>query len=115
MHQRGFGAQTRYSFKHALIRDAAYDSLLRKERQQVHLRIATAMDEGQRAGADKVQSEEIAHHYMIGEQFDRAFECWLEAGQRAIGRSAHAEAIGHLRHALEALERQAPSAERDRA
>ena len=113
VHQRGFGAQTRYSFKHALIRDAAYDSLLRKERQQVHLRIATAMDEGQRAGTDKVQSEEIAHHYMIGEQFDRAFECWLEAGQRAIGRSAHAEAIGHLRHALEALERQAPSAGRD--
>ena len=113
VHQRGFGAQTRYSFKHALIRDAAYDSLLRKERQQVHLRIATAMDEGQRTGTDKVQSEEIAHHYMIGEQFDRAFECWLEAGQRAIGRSAHAEAIGHLRHALDALERQAPSAGRD--
>jgi serine/threonine protein kinase/tetratricopeptide (TPR) repeat protein len=113
VHQRGFGGQTRYSFKHALIRDAAYDSLLRKERQQVHLRIATAMDEGQRAGTDKVQSEEIAHHYMTGEQFDRAFDCWLEAGQRAIGRSAHAEAIGHLRHALDALERQPPSPERD--
>ena len=113
VHQRGFGAQTRYSFKHALIRDAAYDSLLRKERQQVHLRIAAAMDEGQRSGADKVQSEEIAHHYMTGEQFDRAFECWQEAGQRAIGRSAHAEAIGHFRHALEALERQAPSSDRD--
>lgn len=113
VHQRGFGAQTRYSFKHGLIRDAAYDSLLRRERQQVHLRIAMTLDEGRRAGTDKVQSEEIAHHYMTGEQFDRAFECWLEAGQRAIGRSAHAEAIGHLRHALEALERQAPSAERD--
>ena len=113
VHQHGFGAQTRYSFKHALIRDAAYDSLLRKQRQQVHLRIAAAMDEGRRAGTDKVQSEEMAHHYTTGEQFDRAFECWLEAGQRAIGRSAHAEAIGHLRHALEALERQAPSAERD--
>ena len=114
VHRRGFGAQTRYAFKHALIRDAAYDSLLRRERQLIHLRIATAMDEDKRAGSKAAQSEEIAHHYMAGEQHDRAFECWLEAGQLAIGRSAYAEAIGHFQHALQALEAQPPSPDRDR-
>ena len=114
VHRRGFGAQTRYAFKHALIRDAAYDSLLRRERQLIHLRIATAMDEDKRAGSKAAQSEEIAHHYMAGEQHDRAFECWLEAGQLAISRSAYAEAIGHFQHALQALEAQPPSPDRDR-
>ena len=113
VHRRGFGAQTRYSFKHALVRDAAYDSLLRRERQQVHLRIAAAMEEERRAAGEGAQSEEIAYHYMAGEQYDRAFEYWLEAGQLAMGRSAHAEAIGHLQHGLAALEAQPPSAERD--
>jgi class 3 adenylate cyclase/tetratricopeptide (TPR) repeat protein len=115
VHRRGFGAQTRYSFKHALVRDAAYDSLLRRERQQIHVRIADAMAEEKRAGAEgAAQSEEIAFHYMAGERFDDAFGRWLEAGQGAMGRWAHAEAIGHLQHALQALEAQPPSPERDR-
>jgi class 3 adenylate cyclase/tetratricopeptide (TPR) repeat protein len=113
VHQRGFGGQTRFTFKHALVRDAAYDSLLRKPRQQIHVRIATAMEEGRRAGTDQVPSEEIAHHYMAGEQFDRAFACYFEAGQLTIGRSAHYEATGHLRNALAALQKLPPSAERD--
>ena len=115
VHRRGFGAQTRYSFKHALVRDAAYDSLLRRERQQIHVRIADAMDEEQRAGAEgAAPSEEIAFHYMTGERYAEAFARWLEAGQLAMGRWAHAEAIGHLQHALRALEAQPSSAERDR-
>ena len=113
VHRRGFGAQTRYSFKHALVRDAAYDSLLRRERQQIHLRIATAMEDGRQAG-DAALSEEIAHHYFAADQFPPALERWLEAGQLAMGRSAHAEAIAHLQHALEALGAMPPSAERDR-
>lgn len=113
VHRRGFGAQTRYSFKHALVRDAAYDSLLRRERQQIHLRIAAAMEDEQRDG-EVAQSEEVAHHYMAGEQFDQALARWLDAGQRALGRSAHAEALGHLQHGLEALEALPRSTERDR-
>jgi serine/threonine protein kinase/tetratricopeptide (TPR) repeat protein len=113
VHRRGFGAQTRYSFKHALVRDAAYDSLLRRERQQVHLRIAAAMEDGRQAG-DAAQSEEIAYHYFAGEKYPKAFERWLEAGQLAMSRSAHAEAIAHLQHALEALDAMPPSADRDR-
>jgi class 3 adenylate cyclase/tetratricopeptide (TPR) repeat protein len=114
VHRRGFGAQARYAFKHALVRDAAYDSLLRRERQQLHLRIADALEEQQRAGSEDVPAEVIGYHYMAGEQFDKAFDCFFGAGQLAMGRSAHAEAIGHLHKALEALEAQLPSAERDR-
>ena len=113
VHRRGFGVQTRYSFKHALVRDAAYDSLLRRERQQIHLRIAAAMEDGRHAG-DAAQSEEVAHHYFAGEQYAKAFERWLEAGQLAMGRSAHAEAIAHLQHGLEALNATPASADRDR-
>ena len=113
VHRRGFGVQTRYSFKHALVRDAAYDSLLRRERQQIHLRIAAAMEDGRHAG-DAAQSEEIAHHYFAGEQYAKAFERWLEAGQLAMGRSAHAEAIAHLQHGLEALNATPASPDRDR-
>ena len=113
VHRRGFGAQTRYSFKHALIRDAAYDSLLRRERQQIHLRIAAAMEDGRHAG-DAAQSEEIAHHYFAGEQYAKAFEGWLEAGQLAMGHSAHAEAIAHLQHGLEALNAMPATPDRDR-
>jgi class 3 adenylate cyclase len=113
VHRRGFGAQTRYAFKHALVRDAAYDSLLRRERQQIHLRIAAAMEEEKAVSPDAALSEEIAHHYMAGEQFERAFTRWREAGQAAIGRSAHVEAAAHFRHALRALEAQPASAARD--
>ncbi len=114
VHRRGFGAQTRYAFRHALIRDAAYDSLLRRERQQMHLRIATAMDDEKRDGETGAPSEEIAHHYMAGEQYEHAFARWLDAGQAAIARSAHAEAIGHLQHGLRALEGQVASPAGDR-
>ncbi|MEO5822248.1 MAG: AAA family ATPase, partial [Vicinamibacteraceae bacterium] len=113
VHRRGFGAQTRYSFKHALVRDAAYDSLLRRERQQIHLRIAAAMEDGREAG-DAALSEEVAFHYSAGEKFQPAFEHWLAAGQLAMGRSAHAEAIAHLQHALDALGATPPSPDRDR-
>jgi serine/threonine protein kinase/tetratricopeptide (TPR) repeat protein len=114
VHRRGFGAQTRYSFKHALVRDAAYDSLLRRERQQIHLRIAAEMEEDRRSGVDPAQGEEIAHHHFAGEQYAEACERWLEAGQLAMGRSAHAEAIAHLQHGLEALDLLPPSLDRDR-
>lgn len=114
VHRRGFGAQARYAFKHALVRDAAYDSLLRRERQQIHLRIADALEEQKRAGGEDLLGEVIGYHYMAGEQYARAFDCYSGAGQSAMARSAHAEAIGHLQKAIEALEAQSPSAERDR-
>ena len=72
-------------------------------------------DGGRSAQAgDAAQSEEIAHHYFAGEQYAKAFERWLEAGQLAMGRSAHAEAIAHLQHGLEALNAMPASPDRDR-
>ena len=114
VHRRGFGALTRYAFKHALVRDAAYDSLLRRERQQIHLRIAVALEEQRRLNIDEVAHEIIALHYMAGEQFQPACEAWLAAGQLAMQRFAHAEAVAHLTQALEALQAQPPSADRDK-
>lgn len=113
VHRRGFGAHARYAFKHALVRDAAYDSLLRRERQHLHLRIADALDVQRRAGSDDVPGEVLAHHYTAAEQFELAFRCWLDAGLTAMGRSAHAEAIGHLEQALAALEKLPASSARD--
>ncbi|WP_239488617.1 serine/threonine-protein kinase PknK [Luteitalea sp. TBR-22] len=114
VHRRGFGVAARYAFKHALVRDAAYDSLLRRERQQIHLRIAAALEELQRTNGEEASHELLAHHYMSAERFAPAFEHWLAAGQSAMGRYAHAEAIGHLRQALTALAALPPTAERDR-
>jgi len=111
--RRGFGAHTRYAFKHALVRDAAYDSLLRRERQQIHLRIALALEEQRRLGLDDVPSELVAHHYMLGEQYGAASEAWFAAAQLATTRYAHAEAAAHLRQAIAALHAQPPSADRD--
>jgi serine/threonine protein kinase/tetratricopeptide (TPR) repeat protein len=113
VHRRGFGALARYAFKHALVRDAAYDSLLRRERQHLHLRIADALDVQRRAGSEDIPGEVLAHHYTAAEQFELAFRCWLDAGLTAMGRSAHAEAIGHLEQALAALEKLPASSERD--
>jgi TOMM system kinase/cyclase fusion protein len=114
VHKRGFGAQTRYAFKHALVRDAAYDSLLRRERQQIHVRIAAAMEDDLRSGAVDAQSEEIAHHFMAGEQYVAAVERWLMAGQAAMGRSAHNEATAHLTQGLQALTALPATPDRDR-
>ena len=114
VHRRGFGAQARYAFKHALVRDAAYDSLLRRERQQLHLRIADTLEAQKRAGAEDVLDEVLGHHYMAGEQYGRAFECWIGAGHLAMSRFAHADAIGHLQKALDALDASPSSPDRDR-
>lgn len=114
VNRRGFGALTRYAFKHALVRDAAYDSLLRRERQQIHLRIALALEEQRRLDADEVPSEIVAHHYMLGEQFAAASDAWFHAAHLATARYAHVEAVAHLRHAIEALLAQPRTPERDR-
>lgn len=114
VHRRGFGAQARYAFKHALVRDAAYDSLLRRERQQIHVRIAEALEDLERTGDEDVLGEVVGYHFMAGEQYARAFERYSTGGHQAMARSAHAEAIGHLQKALDALEALPPSPDRDR-
>ncbi|MAF09883.1 hypothetical protein CMK11_05465 [Candidatus Poribacteria bacterium] len=109
---RGIGRAATFVFKHALIRDAAYQSLLKSSRQQYHLRIATALQEKFHELA-RTQPEVVAHHYSEAGLTARAVEHWREAGDRARERSALAEAATHFARALELLSEIPEGPERD--
>jgi predicted ATPase/class 3 adenylate cyclase len=100
---RGEAPDATYIFKHALVQDAAYSSLTRNKRQQLHSRIANALKE-QFSETVETQPELLAHHLEQAGLTEQAIEYLRIAGQRAIERSANAEAIGHLKHALGVLE-----------
>ena len=102
VYQRGLPPRNRYVFKHALIQDAAYQSLLKSTRQQYHQRIAQVLAERFPEIAE-TQPELLAQHYTEAGLAQQAIPYWQRAGQRAAGRSAHAEAIGHFHKALEVL------------
>jgi class 3 adenylate cyclase/predicted ATPase len=103
LYQRGVPPQATYTFKHALIQDAAYESLLKSTRQQYHQRIAHVLEE-QFPETTVTQPELIAHHYTEAGLTEQAVHYWHKAGQSAVQRSAHVEAISHLRQGLELLE-----------
>jgi tetratricopeptide (TPR) repeat protein len=91
--------QANYRFKHALIQDAAYDSLLKSRRQALHRRAAEALsDQPERAEA---ASEVVAHHFTEAGLDDLAIEWWGKAGDQALRRSAFREAVAHLGKAIE--------------
>ncbi len=98
----GNGAQGRYLFKHALIQDAAYESLLKSSRVAHHRRIAEVL-ETQFADVVAKQPEVIAHHFAAGKVPERAAQLWFDAGQRSLRRNAHVEAAAYLRGALDTL------------
>jgi predicted ATPase len=102
LYQRGVLPQATYRFKHALIQDVAYQSLLRSTRQQYHQRIAQVV-EAQFGETVATQPELLAHHYTEAGLHQRALPHWQRAGQRAVQRSAHVEAISHLTKGLEVL------------
>src|SRR4029453_4920083 len=102
LYQRGALPQAAYLFKHALIQEAAYQSLLRRTRQQYHQRIAQVFAE-QFPDTVATQPELLAHHYTEAGLAEQAVGYWYTAGQHAHERSAHGEAIGHLRKGLELL------------
>ncbi|MBL6613541.1 MAG: AAA family ATPase [Reyranella sp.] len=110
--ESGTAARPLYAFKHALLRDAAYASLLRERRQELHGRIADVLNKTGEPG--EVVPELLAYHYSEGSRIEEAINWWREAGRRATWRSANNEAISHLQNALTLLEAQAPSPERDR-
>lgn len=102
LHQQGQPPEAVYTFKHALIQEAAYQSLLRSTRQQFHERIARALVDG---FPDEVAArpEFVAMHFTEGGNVEAALSWWRRAGRRAFERAAFAEAAAHYRRGLAAL------------
>jgi class 3 adenylate cyclase/predicted ATPase len=102
LYQRGRPPRARYLFKHALIQDAAYASLLRSVRQGYHQQMAQLL-EAQFPEVVETQPEVVAHHYTEAACPNQAIGYWQRAGQHAARRSAHQEAVRHLTTGLELL------------
>jgi AAA ATPase domain len=101
-----------YTFKHALVQDAAYDSLLRRRRQELHGKIARVIEE-RFPDIAETEAELLAHHYTEAKELQKAIPLWQKAGSLAIKRLALVEAIAHLNKGLELVAALPPSAERD--
>jgi class 3 adenylate cyclase/tetratricopeptide (TPR) repeat protein len=100
--RRGMPPQASYLFKHALVQDAAYGTLLREPRRALHARIAEAIG-GQFAETAESQPEILAHHCTEAGLIEKAAGLWGKAGQRSLARSALAEAAAQLNRALEQI------------
>jgi predicted ATPase len=109
---RGDPPHATYLFKHALVRDAAYGSLLRRRREELHARIAAVL-EADLADRIAAEPELLARHLTEAGLFEKAVRYWQRAGERATERSANLEAIAHLKRGLEILEWLPESRERD--
>jgi predicted ATPase/class 3 adenylate cyclase len=102
VYQRGIPPRATYLFKHALIQEAAYQSLLKSTRQQYHRQIARVLAE-RFPDIAGIQPELLAHHPTEAGLMAEAIPYWQRAGQRALERSAYVEAIAHLTKGLELL------------
>ena len=111
--RRGSLPDATYTFKHALVQDAAYESLLKSKRQQLHARVAEAIEERFPEIVD-TNPELLAYHFTAADLTEQAIRYWQKAGQRSSQRSATVEAIAQLSKALELLNRLPDSVERDR-
>jgi len=100
--RHGAPPQVSYAFKHVLVQDAAYGSLLKSKRQQIHRRIAEVLEKRFPETAE-AEPEALARHLTEAGESERAIDYWLRAGQRAAERSANLEAIAHLRKGLDLL------------
>ena len=98
--RQGAQPHAAYLFNHALVQDAAYQSLLKSRRVLHHARIADVLEAKSSAA---VEPELIAYHFTEAGRIEQAIDYWLKAGQRAMQRSAHIEAERHLRVGLELL------------
>lgn len=105
--QQGTPPKADYSFKHALLRDAAYQSLLRSRRREIHATIARTLVE-RFPQTCEAQPEVPARHYTEAGESAEAIALWRKAGERAMARSAQAEAAAHFGQAL-ALVRKLPA------
>jgi len=102
LYQRGIPPQATYSFKHALLQDTAYESLVKSKRQQLHGQTALVLVQ-QFPETVTTHPELVAHHYTAATLIEQAIPYWQQAGQRASQRSANVEAIAHLNNGLALL------------
>jgi predicted ATPase len=101
-----------YLFKHALVQDTAYGTLLRTQRQELHARIAEVLEQKFQEMVES-QPETLAHHYSQAGLVDLAIRFWRRAGARSADRTAHHEAVAHFGCALDLLRKLPPSDQRD--
>src|SRR6202035_929732 len=110
--RRGTPPDAVYTFKHALVQDAAYDSLLKSRRQELHAKIARVIEQ-QFPNIKTTEPEVLAHHLTAAGLADAAIPLWQAAGELALQRLALTEAIAHLNQGLELVSALPQSSERD--
>lgn len=96
---RGRAPDSSYSFKHALVQNAAYDSILRNRRRHLHLRLAILL-ESDAEHSPVINVEVLAFHFAEAGEPDRSIKYYMLAAEKASGRSALAERVSHLKNAL---------------
>jgi len=100
LYQKGTVLQeASFEFKHSLIRDAAYALLTKAERETYHRRVGALLEE-RFSEVAKAHPEIVAHHYTQARSYEKAVRYWYEAGKLSAARSAHSEAVGHLKQGL---------------
>jgi class 3 adenylate cyclase/tetratricopeptide (TPR) repeat protein len=109
---RGIAPEATYQFKHALIRDAAYEALLKSRRKELHLSVARTIDE-QFPAFKEAHPEVLARHWTEAGAIESAIAEWQKAAARAVERRAYREAEQHYREAITALEALPESSDRD--
>jgi class 3 adenylate cyclase/tetratricopeptide (TPR) repeat protein len=109
----GISPSVRFAFKHVLLRDAIYDSLLRSKRQQVHADVAAILEHDFPELVEN-RPEILAYHFQEAGNHQRAIRCWFESGKRALAHSANVEAIANFRKALELVTALPDTSERTR-
>jgi hypothetical protein len=102
IHRRSSGDDARFSFKHSLVRDAAYQSLLKSSRRELHLRHARSLEQRQQ-GSLSFAPDVLAQHYLAGRAWHDAVRSLQLAIADALGKSANVEALHHIEAALGAL------------
>lgn len=100
--EKGEGKELRYVFRHTLLRDAAYQSLWERDRRKIHRAIALTMNQ-HFPNLTEAQPELLAHHYTAAGLPAPALQQWERAARLAVSRSAHEEAINHVKQALTLL------------
>jgi hypothetical protein len=113
IHRRGLAPEAMYSFRHILLRDASYSTLLRELRRALHARIAAAIIRLRPEVAER-EPQLLALHYAGAGLAELAIRYWQQAGEHRVAQFANREAIGHFERALELVEAVPPGAKRDR-